>query len=202
MNCGGRCRGPCRCSPPRALGATEIQCTGRYAHLINNGIGGTLDKPCANDWGVQLYCNQPDVTAWNSVAWDLFMRVRRSWNEAANQGIQVPPQVREYITNLEKDYCETGPDGTCAVYKLPSGSWWNINENVGAATAIARWCARAACALELLDNVRGIKPPVEDTPQHTPPWGGLGAAVGSLPMLALAAFAIWMISRRRGRGSW
>lgn len=184
------------------MGAVGLQCSGRYAALVKNGIGGTLDKPCANDWGYQLYCNHPDVTAWNSVAWDLFTRVRRAWNETVRQGFTIPPEVHEYVTNLERDYCTTGPDGQCVEYKLPSGSWWNINENVGAATTIARWCARAACALELLDHVRGIRPPVEETPQHKPPWEGLGAAVGSLPMLALAVFALWMITRQRNRGGW
>jgi len=165
---------------------------------VKNGIGGTLDQPCANAAGWQFYCNSSDVQAWAAVAWELFTRVRTAWNDTARTGFQIPQSVTDYVTALEKDYCEPGPDGQCAVYKLPQGNWYDVAENAAAAAAHARWCSRAACALELLDNVRGTKPPIETTPEHVP-WlpdlPSLGG--GALPMLALAALALWLISRRR-----
>ena len=195
MTC-GRCPGACGCRQLRGFGAIEAQCSGRYAALVNNGIGGTINQPCANAAGVQLYCNDADVAAWNGVAWDLFGRVRRAWNDTASAGFQIPPLVKEYITALENDFCESGPDGVCVTYKLPQGSWFNIAENATAATAIMRWCSRAACALELLDQVRGIKPPLETTPEHVPLLPGM-PGFGGLSMLAIVALAFFFLSRRR-----
>ena len=142
--------------------AETMKCTGKYKDLVKNGLGGTLDKPCANALNIQIYCNQPDVDAWNAVAWDLFKRVRHEWN-VTNKAVTIPVEVADYITALDNDYCETDSDGQCVKYRLPESSWYDVNWNATAATSIARWCSRATCALEILENVRGWQAPVEPT---------------------------------------
>jgi hypothetical protein len=142
--------------------AETMRCTGKYKDLVKNGLGGTLDKPCANALNIQIYCNQPDVDAWNAVAWDLFKRVRHEWN-VTNKAVTIPVEVADYITALDNDYCETDSDGQCVKYRLPESSWYDVNWNATAATTIARWCSRATCALEILENVRGWQAPVEPT---------------------------------------
>lgn len=142
--------------------AEYMKCTGKYKNLVKNGFGGTLDKPCANALNVQIYCNQPDVDAWNALAWDLFKRVRHEWN-VTNKAVAIPVEVADYITALENDYCEADSDGQCIKYKLPESSWYDINWNATAAVTIARWCSRATCALEILENIRGWQAPVEPT---------------------------------------
>ena len=142
--------------------AETMKCTGKYKDLVKNGLGGTLDKPCANALNIQIYCNQPDVDAWNAVAWDLFKRVRHEWN-VTNKAVTIPVEVADYITALDNDYCETDSDGQCVKYRLPESSWYDVNWNATAATTIARWCSRATCALEILENVRGWQAPVEPT---------------------------------------
>ena len=142
--------------------AEYMKCTGKYKDLVKNGLGGTLDKPCANALNVQVYCNQPDVDAWNAVAWDLFKRVRHEWN-VTNKAVAIPVEVADYITALENDYCESDEGGQCVKYLLPESSWYDYNWNATAATTIARWCSRATCALEILENVRGWQAPVEPT---------------------------------------
>jgi hypothetical protein len=142
--------------------ADYMKCTGKYKDLVKNGLGGTLDKPCANALNIQIYCNQPDVDAWNAVAWDLFKRVRHEWN-VTNKAVTIPVEVADYITALDNDYCETDSDGQCVKYRLPESSWYDVNWNATAATTIARWCSRATCALEILENVRGWQAPVEPT---------------------------------------
>jgi hypothetical protein len=145
--------------------ADYMKCTGKYKDLVKSGLGGTLDKPCANALNVQIYCNQPDVDAWNAVAWDLFKRVRHEWN-VTNKAVTIPIEVADYITALDNDYCETNSDGQCVTYKLPESSWYDVNWNATAATTIARWCSRATCALEILENVRGWQAPVEPTQEN------------------------------------
>jgi len=142
--------------------AEYMLCTGKYKDLVKNGLGGTLDKPCANALNVQIYCNQPDVDAWNAIAWDLFKRVRHEWN-VTNKAVAIPVEVADYITALENDYCESDEGGQCVKYLLPESSWYDNNWNATAATTIARWCSRATCALEILENVRGWQAPVEPT---------------------------------------
>lgn len=143
-----------------------LECTGRYNGLVRNGFGGNLDRPCANDWDLQLYCNTADVDTWNDTAATLFTRVRAEWNATAKQ-MAIPPEVENYITQLEKDYCTNDSEGYCEKYWLPESSWWDIAWNAQAAVTIAKWCARAACALELLDNVRDIESPIESTQENT-----------------------------------
>lgn len=162
-----------------------LECTGRYNGLVRNGLGGTLDKPCANTWGVQLYCDAADVDAWGSTAEELFHRLRGQWN-ATVKTAAIPPEVEAYITQIESDYCTSDADGVCTKYWLPESSWWDSGWNAKAAGTIAKWCSRVACALELLDNVRGIEGPVEATSQNS---GigldeniseGLGKAIGEV----------------------
>lgn len=142
--------------------ADYMKCTGKYKDLVKNGLGGTLDKPCANALNIQIYCNQPDVDAWNAVAWDLFKRVRHEWNVTI-KAVAIPVEVADYITALDNDYCETDSDGQCVTYRLPESSWYDVNLNATAAVTIARWCSRATCALEILENVRGWEAPIEPT---------------------------------------
>ena len=215
MSCGGKSGCDCGCAaysaaygpvrqPPRArqplragfMGAIEAACTGKYADLVKNGIGGTLNQPCSNAAGLQLYCNEPDVTAWHARAWDLFTRVRRAWNLAVDEARgPIPPLVRQYIEALERDYGDVAPDGTITV-KLPGASLWNPSANATAAAAVAGWCSRAACALELLDGVRGVSPPVETTPEHQPWLPGL-PGFGGISLVVLAAVALWLLARQR-----
>jgi hypothetical protein len=142
-----------------------LECTGRYNGLVRNGIGGSLDQPCANSLGVQLYCNQTDVDAWNDTAFGLYVRVRSEWNATA-KAHTIPPEVEQYVTSLETDYCTPNAEGQCETYWLPESSWWDTAWNSQASALIAKWCARAACALELLDNVRNIEAPIESTQQN------------------------------------
>jgi hypothetical protein len=143
-----------------------LTCTGRYSGLARNGIGGNLNKPCGNDWDIQLYCNQADVDAWRTTAESLFHRVRAEWNATA-KAHTIPTEVATYITQMENEYCSADADGLCVKYWLPESSWWDVNWNAQASSAIAKWCARAACALELLDNVRDIQGPIEATQENT-----------------------------------
>lgn len=160
-----------------------------------------MNAPCGTGVMGYSYCNDADVTAWNSVAWDLFKRVRTAWNDTVGKGHAIPPVVKAYIESLEQDYCEAGPDGVCKVYKLPTGSWLDIQKNMSDATAIARWCSRAACSLELLDNVQGIKPPLEQTPVVEPFFPSL-QGFGSFSMLALVAVAFFLLSRSGKTRRW
>lgn len=197
MTCVPCMTGPHRCGQcgPRPMGAApDISCTGRYAALVNNGIGGTLDQPCANAAGWQLYCNEPDVEAWHATAWDLFVRVRRAWNVTVAEVGAVPPLVKEFVTALEVDYGTSSADGTITT-KLPGASFWNPTENAKASSVIAHWCSRAACALELLENVRGVRGPVESTPEHVPIIPGFG--LGGISMVLLVGVALWVMSRGR-----
>lgn len=167
-----------------------LMCTGRYQDLARNGLGGSVDSPCSNNLGFQVYCNQPDVDAWTATAWDLWKRVRAKWNDTFAV-VTIPPEIVDYITSLEKDYCTAGSDGQCETYLLPESSWYNINWNAQAAATISKWCARAACALELLDNARGIEGPKEQTQENTDvasdvvenvgdAIGGIGGAIGEV----------------------
>jgi|JI9StandDraft_1071089.scaffolds.fasta_scaffold14773_4 hypothetical protein len=164
-----------------------LECTGRYNDLVRNGIGGNLNKVCANDWDIQLYCNQPDVDTWNAAATSLFHRVRAEWNATAKEMV-IPPEVVNYITQLEKDYCTTDSEGYCEKFWLPESSWYDVSWNAQAAATIAKWCARAACALELLDNVRNVEAPLESGQENTElPEAvaeGLGDLAGGLGGLA------------------
>jgi hypothetical protein len=156
-----------------------LQCTGRYDELVNNGIGGTLDKPCSNAWGIQLYCNDTDVETWLATAASLFTRVRAEWNATAKEGKVIPPEVVNFVTQLENDYCKTS-DGYCETFWLPESSWYDVVWNTKAAATIAKWCARAACALELLDNVRAIEAPIESAPENTDVSEDLAEGLGGL----------------------
>lgn len=159
--------------------ADYMKCTGKYKDLVKNGFGGTLDKPCANAMNVQIYCNQPDVDAWNATAWDLFNRVRHDWN-ITNKAVAIPVEVVDYITALENDYCVTDSDGQCITFKLPESSWYDVNWNATASVTIAKWCARATCAIELLDNVRGWQAPVEPTQDNTDLPEDVAAGIGGV----------------------
>lgn len=140
----------------------EATCTGKYSALVTNGIGGTLDMPCS------LYCNSADVAAWRTAAEDMFRKVRSAWNATAKDHA-IPQAVIDYVTAFEADYCNADPNGQCVQYKLPEGSWYDITENLKASVAIAKWISRGACALELLDQVRGSSLPVEAPPKPPPP---------------------------------
>src|SRR5688572_20225426 len=167
-----------------------LQCTGRHNGLVRNGLGGSLDQPCANNLGVQLYCNQADVDAWNDTAYGLFVRVRADWN-FTNKMASIPPEVEHYVTLLEKDYCTPNSEGHCETYWLPESSWYDVAWNAQASAIIAKWCARAACAIELLENVRNVEGPVESAQQNAELdehlakgagelAGGVGEAIGGL----------------------
>lgn len=162
--------------------ANVLQCTGKYNGLARNGLGGSIDQPCANDLGIQIYCNAPDVDAWEATAWELKKRVRAEWNATVKSGKPIPDQVTNYITQLENDYCEADAEGSCVTYKLPTSSWYDINYNAQAAVIYSKWCSRAACALEILDNVREIEGPVEGTQTNTDTGlgEGLGDALGGI----------------------
>lgn len=167
-----------------------LMCTGRYKDLARNGFGGSVASPCANNYGLQIYCNQPDVDSWNAVAWDLYRRVRAAWNDT-NRDVVIPTEIVDYITTLENDFCEQDSDGQCVKYLLPESSWYNVNWNAQAAATISKWCARAACALELLDNARNIQGPVEEVQENSEiasdlakgvggAIGGIGGAIGDV----------------------
>lgn len=172
----------------------EATCTGKYNALVNNGAGGNLDKPCKGELGVQLYCNQGDADAWIITADALFAKVRSTWNFVVGKGATIPPAVRVYITALERDYCEADDKGVCVTYKLPTSSWWNVEQNSRTSLEIARWCSRAACALELLDMVGSGGLPVE-TPPNPKPSIDLPGMTGWLPWAAGAALLLLFLRR-------
>jgi len=129
----------------------------------------------------------------------LFGKVRSAWNYTVGQGATIPPAVKAYIVALENDYCDASDKGVCVTYKLPSSSWWNLEANAKASLAIARWCARAACALELLDKVmKGGGLPVEAPPKPDPSIDvpKVAAAIGWLPYVAGAALVVLLLARR------
>jgi len=190
----------CACRPRRRgrrarfFGAIESTCTGKYKGLVRNGVGGHLDKPCANAADIQLYCNQADADAWMVTADDLFNKVRSAWNQTGGGGFRIPTPVREYITALQRDYCEADDKGVCTKFKLPGSSWWDVAANSAASVTIAKWCNRAACALELLDQVRGGGGLPVEVPQENDPI--LPGGWGSLPLLAGAALLLLVVMRR------
>lgn len=176
------CR-PRRRAHRRPFGALEATCSGKYKDLVRNGKGGYLDKPCANESDSQWYCNQSDADAWMITADDLFAKVRSAWNQTAGGGFVIPAPIKAYIVALETDYCDADDKGVCVTFKLPASSWYDVNHNAKASIAIAKWCSRAACALELLDQVRGgAGLPVEQQQKNTP----------TPPLLGLGSTAMWI----------
>lgn len=171
------CHGRCARCRRGAFGALEATCTGKYSSQVTNGIGGTLDMPCS------MYCNSADVAAWRTAAEDMFRKVRSAWNTTAKE-TAIPQVVIDYVTAFERDYCNATPEGQCVQYKLPEGSWYDITANLQASTAIARWMSRGACALELLEQVRGSTIPVEAPPKPPPP---------VIPPINLPALGSWIL---------
>ena len=157
----------------------DLTCTGKYDQLARNGLGGNVDAPCANNLGIQLYCNAPDVDAWSAKSWELFNRVRREWNDAI-QRVEIPPEVRNYVEGLEKDYCHADETGKCVTFLLPESSWWDVNHNAQAAAIHASWCSRAACALELLDKIREFQGPTESGQENSDVLDEVGDGLGGL----------------------
>ena len=145
-----------------------MECTGRYNSLVRNGLGGTIDKPCANSWNLQFYCDKTDVEAWLNTAETLKARLRAEWNDTARRFV-IPPEVVNYVTNVENEYCDSDEYGVCTKKWLPEPSWIDTGWNQTASATIAKWCARSACALEILDNVRNLEGPVEAAQQNSEP---------------------------------
>lgn len=148
---------------------------------------------------VQLYCNDVDTNAWRDTAATLKARVRAAWNDAARRGV-IPPEIYEFVTLLEKEYCDADADGVCQVYHLPEASIHPIlgfGRNAAACSQISAWCQRAACAVELLDQVRGFKGPAIPVPPKGPdliPGGNWGLWIG-IGLVAVVVLGL----RSRGR---
>ena len=70
-------------------------------------------------------------------------------------------------------------------------------ENAEAATTISRWCSRAACALELIENARGVKGPVENAQQNKP-WTP-GSSVVTVALVVLGGAALVAVLGRSGK---
>lgn len=163
-----------------------MPCTGKYQNLVTNGLGGTLDNPCG------LYCNNNDVNAWNVTAADLFAKVRAAWNATAPLFL-IPKETRDFITALERDYCDADEYGVCVKYNLPQASIFDISANMQAALVISKWCSRAACALELLDQARGDEGLPTEMPPTPPPSAGLGGIVDGVIKVAGFAVGAWLV---------
>lgn len=135
----------------------ELACTGKYNNLVVAGAA-DIKKPCAGMLGVELYCNQSDTDAWHIQADNLFDKYRQSWNATVKvvdaRGTLIPDSVRQYATSIERDYCTADENWNCTEYLLPTGSWWNVNENNRDVQALVKFCQKCACILELLDTVR------------------------------------------------
>ena len=154
-----------------------LECTGRYKDLVTNGIGGTLEHPCTT---TRLgLCGREDVEAWRGAAEELRRRVHERWTQSP----KLPPDVFAYLVALEGEFCTAESDGLCVRSRFPEASWWNLRHNADAAASIARWCARAACGLELLDRAATR---VRSAVEATSPPPVFHAEVAALAKLAAA----------------
>lgn len=145
-----RCDGPCcdRHGPQARFGeapAPAAPCGSKYLHLVRNGQGGDLDQPCANSWlGAEFYCNQEDVRLWGQqVAYiDTLIRTGLARLRATNPAAEV--NVAAAVARWRMQ-----------TLLISQGSFWNLQDNLAAATKLAKICADGACTLELLDNALG-----------------------------------------------
>lgn len=139
-----------------------------------------MDDPCPTTG--PDYCNDVDVKQWVSLSKELKTRLRTTWNEVAAE-VPIPKQVAAYVTAVEKDFCDADENWVCVKYHLePDHLTWNplnVGENAAAIGDIIKWCGRAVCAIELLEDIGGNKGPIEPAPKPKP-WfdfdfsGGMG----------------------------
>lgn len=146
-----------------------------YDELVVNGVGGTLDNPCAGSTTF-LVCAYSATAAWASAATRMLARVQRRVSDVAARST-IPAHLLRQIARLEADW-----------RALPEPRFLRgPSQQAAESAAWAAWMSQGAAALRALDAVPGAPPPPEP---ETAPTGPRAPAVSTLAVVGFLGLAV------------